>query len=56
MPNMPTNLHTYIYSVPTMSNNFYPITSNIWGLFWTPPPTLKLDVIYGRSHGQYGIS
>ena len=34
-----------------MFDNFYPITSDIWGLFWTPLPTLKsfMDVIYGRS-------
>ena len=35
-----------------MSDNFYPITSDIWGLFWTLLPTLKSDVIYGRSHTE----
>ena len=32
-----------------MSDDFYPITSNILGLFWTPLylSTLKSEVIYG---------
>ena len=38
----------------TMSDNFYPVTSNFGGSFWTPYlsttlPTLKSDVINGRS-------
>ena len=37
------------YLVSTMFDDFYPIMSNIWDLFWTPLPTLKSDVIYGRS-------
>ena len=37
-----------IFDLPTLSDDFYPTTSNIWGLFWTPLPTLKQDVIYGR--------
>ena len=32
-----------------MSNNFYLITSNNWESFWTYLPTLKSDVINGRS-------
>ena len=30
-----------------MSDNFYSVTSNFGGWFWTPLPTLKTDVIYG---------
>ena len=37
----------FLTYLPTMSDDFYPITSDIWGLFWTPLPTLKLDVING---------
>ena len=43
---LPTYLTTYL---PTMSDNFYFITSNFWESFWTYLPTLKLDVINGRS-------
>ena len=32
-----------------MTDDYYPVTSNIWGLFWTHPTSLKLDVIYERS-------
>ena len=32
-----------------MSNDFYLITSDVWGLFWTLLLTLKSDAIYGRS-------
>ena len=39
----------FLNYLPTMSDNFYQITSNILGLFWTPLRTLKSDVIYGRS-------
>ena len=39
-------LTTYL---PTMSDDFYSITSNIWGIFWTLLPTQTLDVIYGCS-------
>ena len=42
-----------IFDLPTMSDNFYPITSDICGLFWTPLPTLKLDVIYGCSLSMF---
>ena len=42
-----------IFDLLTMSDNIYPITSDVWGLFWTPLPTLKLDVIYGRSLSSY---
>ena len=38
-----------IFDLPNMSNNVYLITTDIQGLFWTPLPTLKSDVIYGRS-------
>ena len=27
-----------IFDLPTMSDNFYPITFDIWELFWTPIP------------------
>ena len=27
------------FNLSTMSDDFYPITSNIWGLFCPPPPT-----------------
>ena len=30
-------------------DDFYPITSDIWELLWTPLPTIKSDVIYGGS-------
>ena len=40
---------TLEYWVPTISDDFYPTTSNILELFWTPLPTLKSEVIYGRS-------
>jgi len=39
-----------------MSDDFYPITFNIWELFWTLLPTLKSDVIYGRSLMQSSFS
>ena len=42
-----------IFDLPTMSDDFYPITSHIWELFWTPLPTLKSDVIYGCSHRNF---
>ena len=29
-----------IFDLPAMSDNFYPITFDIWELFWTPLPTL----------------
>ena len=32
-----------------MSYDFYLITSDIWESFWTYLPTLKSDVINGRS-------
>ena len=37
-----------IFDLPTMSDNIYPIKSDIWGIFWTSLPTLKLfmDVLY----------
>ena len=41
------------YLVSTMFDNFYPIMSNIWDLFWTPLPTLKSDIIYGRSRRDH---
>ena len=40
-----TYLSTYI---PTVFNNFYPITSDIWGLFVTYPKI-------GRSLGQMSL-
>ena len=30
-------------------DNFYPITSDIWGLFWTPLTNVKSDVMSGCS-------
>ena len=51
-----SDLPTYLPCLTIFTKNtvccifdFYPITSNIWGLFWNPLPTLKLDVIYGHS-------
>ena len=41
------------YLLPTMCYIFYPITSNIWGLFWTSLPTLKSDVIYQCSSSLF---
>ena len=35
--------------LPSMSDDFYLITSDIWESFWTYLPTLKSDVINGRS-------
>jgi hypothetical protein len=43
------DLHTYL---PTMSDNFYLITSDFWESFWTYLPTLKSDVINGLSHAK----
>ena len=43
----------FLTYLPTMSDDFYPIASHIWELFWTPLPTLKSDVIYGRSHRNF---
>ena len=37
------------YFLPTMPDDFYLVTSYIWRLFLTPLPSLKLNVIYGRS-------
>ena len=39
----------------TMSDDFYPITSNIMRLFWTPLSTLKLDFINGHSPSLYVV-
>ena len=36
-----------IFDLPTYPTLSYNI--RFWGLFWTPLPTLKSDVIYGRS-------
>ena len=40
---------SFLTYILTISDGFYPITSDVWGLFWTPIPTLKSDIIYGRS-------
>ena len=36
-------------SLCTLSDDFYPITSDLFGAFWTPQATLKSNVVYGRS-------
>ena len=34
---MTSDLFSAIFDLPTMSDDFYPITSNIWGGFFDPP-------------------
>jgi hypothetical protein len=45
---------SFLTYLPTMPDDFYPVMSDIWGLFGPRPlPTLKSDVIYGRSPTKY---